>query len=144
LQRRELERKTNGVGNTKDLLELSPREFEDMVVEVYRAFGHAAKRTGTTGDHGVDVVVETKKGEKLVVQCKRWRGNVGEPVVRDFYGVMQHEKADKGIIVTTGSFTPQAREWAKGKPILLHDGQEFLQIWERAKAQKQKRRPQAA
>jgi restriction system protein len=138
LQHRKLQRKASSIDSIQGLLELSPRDFEDMVVEVYCAFGHKAKRTGATGDHGIDVVVQTKKGEKLVIQCKRWRGNVGEPVVRDFYGVMQHEKADKRIIITPGKFTLQAREWAKGKPLLLHDGEEFLKIWERAKAQKQK------
>lgn len=112
-----------------DLLELSPAEFEEMVAEVYRARGHRARRTGTVGDHGVDIVVEARNGEKWVVQCKRWRGTVGEKVVREFYGTMMHEKADKGAIVTTGFFTPQAREWARGKPIFLYDGEEFLKIW---------------
>lgn len=117
------------VSRPSDLLELSPAEFEEMVADVYRAKGHRARRTGAVGDHGVDIVVEAKNGEKWVVQCKRWRGTVGERVVREFYGTMMHEKADKGAIVTTGFFTPQAREWAKGKPIFLYDGEEFLKIW---------------
>lgn len=118
-----------------DLLQLSSREFEMMVVELYHANGHPAERTGATGDHGVDVVIHANNGEKWVAQCKRWRGTVGEPVVRDFYGVMQHEKADKGAIITSGKFTLQAREWAKGKPIILYDGDEFLQAWKSAKSQ---------
>lgn len=88
--------------------------------------GAKAWRTGATGDHGVDVVVQTPKGEKWVVQCKRWRGGVGEPIVRDFYGTVQHEKAHKGVLVTTGTFSNAAREWAKGKPLVLVDGAEFL------------------
>ncbi len=117
----------------EDLLKLTPREFENMVADLYRANGYRAWRTGATGDHGVDVVIQTGNGEKWVAQCKRWRGAVGEPVVRDFYGVMQHEKADKGAIVTTGTFTPQARAWAKGKPIFLYDGNEFLAAWKEAR-----------
>jgi len=126
------------VSSISDLLELSPAEFEEMVAELYRAKGHRARRTGTVGDHGVDVVVEARNGEKWVVQCKRWRGTVGERVVREFYGTMMHEKADKGAIITTGFFTPQAREWARGKPIFLYDGEEFLRIWR----QVQRSRPQ--
>ncbi|MBI5668827.1 MAG: restriction endonuclease [Chloroflexi bacterium] len=126
-------RKTSAVKDLETLLQLSASEFEQMVVDVYEAAGHRAKRTGTTGDHGVDVVVQSKNGEKWVVQCKRWRGKVGEPIVRDFYGTIQHEKADKGTIITTGKFTAQAREWAKGKPITLYDGERFLRAWEQAK-----------
>ncbi len=131
-----LRRKTGKAKNIEDLLELTPREFEDMVVELHQVFGHQAKRTGGTGDHGVDVVVQTKQGEKCVIQCKRWRGSVGEPVIRDFYGVMHHEKADQGIVITTGKFTRPAREWAKGKPLALYDGNEFMKLWERAQAKR--------
>jgi restriction system protein len=62
---------------------------------------------------------------------------VGEPVVRDFYGVVLHEKADKGIIIiTSGKFSRPAQEWAKGKPIALYDGEKFVQLWRRAQAKK--------
>jgi len=120
----------------QDLLEISPAEFEDMVVGLYRLKGYSATRTGATGDHGVDVIVKTQSGQKWVVQCKRWRGWVGEPVVRDFYGTMQHEKADRGVLVTTGTFSNAAREWAKGKPLGLVDGKEFLRNWREAKRAK--------
>lgn len=126
LQRHNIQKKADNARGVEDLQDLSPKEFEDMVVELYTAMGHKAKRTGATGDHGVDVVVQANNGEKWVVQCKRWRGTVGEPVVRDFHGVMQHEKADKGAVITTGKFTLQAKEWAKGKPITLVEGDEFL------------------
>lgn len=118
----------------KDLFDLPPNNFENMVVELFTARGHKANKTGAIGDHGVDVVVQAKNGEKWVAQCKRWRGNVGEPVIRDFYGVMHHEKADRGMIITTGTFTPQAREWAKGKPLDLIEGHQFLEYWKKARA----------
>jgi len=125
-------RKTGAIDSIEQLLALAPSEFEEMTVELFQAYGHVARRTGTTGDHGVDVIVQTKKGEKCIVQCKRWRGPVGEPIVRDFYGVLQHEKADKGIIISTGKFSRPAQEWARGKPITLYDGEKFLQLWQRA------------
>ncbi len=135
-QRGQLLQKAGKVNTAKDLLDLSPREFEDMAVELFVAYGHEAKRTGAVGDHGVDVIVQTKNGEKCVVQCKRWKGYVGEPIVREFYGVVLHEKADKGIIITSGKFSRPAQEWAKGKPIALYDGDKFVQLWRRAQAKK--------
>ena len=134
-QSREFQKKANSLQQIEDFLQLSPREFEDMITELYQRAGHKAKRTGATGDHGVDVVVEAKNGEKWVVQCKRHRGTVGEPIVRDFYGVVQHEKADKGIIFTTGRYSTPAQQWAKGKPIALYDGNKLVELWSRAKAQ---------
>jgi restriction system protein len=131
--RRDIQQKADAARNVEDLLNLSPKAFEEMVVEFYIALGHRAKRTGATGDHGVDVVVHTSEGEKWVVQCKRWRGTVGEPIVRDFLGVIQHEKADKGAIITTGKFSAQAREWVKGKPLTLIEGDQFLVTLKRAR-----------
>lgn len=134
IKNKNFQMKANSLRQIEDFLKLSPREFEDMIVELYTRAGHKAKRTGATGDHGVDVVVEAKNGEKWVVQCKRWKGSVGEPIVRDLYGVVQHEKADKGIIFTTGYFTASAQEWTKGKPITLYGGNKLVEIWSRAKA----------
>ncbi len=62
------------------------------------------------------------QGERAVVQCKRYRGVVGEAVVRDLYGVMQHEKAPRGFLVTTGGISAAAGRWVRDKPIELIDG----------------------
>lgn len=118
--------------SVKELDDLPAGEFEEMTAELFRALGYVAHRTKMIGDHGVDVIVKAKDGKKMVVQCKRWRGPVGEPVVRDFYGVMQHEKAAKGAIFATHGFTDIAIEWAKGKPLLLYDGKKFLELWKKA------------
>ena len=121
--------------SSEGLLNMRPGDFEEMVAELYRAMGHQAKRTGATGDHGVDVVVKAKNGEKWVVQCKRWRTPAGESIVRDFYGTMQHEKAAQGAIIATRGFSQAAIEWAKGKPLYLYNGTDFLRLWERVKKQ---------
>jgi restriction endonuclease Mrr len=44
---------------------------------------------------------------------------------------MHHEKADKGVLVTTGTFSNQAQNWAKGKPLSLINGKEFLDTWKK-------------
>jgi hypothetical protein len=134
LARRRTRRIGEGAHVVQDLLDITPAEFESLVVELYTLLGHKASRTGAVGDHGVDVIVHANNGEKWVIQCKRWRGTVGEPIVRDFYGVLHHEKADRGAIVTTGKFTEQAMRWARGKPIELVEGGEFLRLMKRARA----------
>jgi restriction system protein len=133
LYRGSIQKKVENSRTKDDLRKLSPKEFEDMVVEYYLTIGNEAKRTGSIGDHGVDVVVNAANGEKWVIQCKRWQGNVGEPIIRDFYGVIQHEKADKGIIITTGYFSNQAKEWVRGKPIELIEGNEFINLIKHAR-----------
>ena len=124
--------------SSEGLLNLSPGDFEEMVAELYRAMGHQARCTGMVGDHGVDVVVKAKNGEKWVVQCKRWRTPAGESIVRDFYGMMQHEKAAQGAIIATSGFSQPAIEWAKGKPLYLYNGKDFLRFWEKVKKQQLK------
>ena len=128
----QLRKKAFGM-SAKTLLDLPPGEFEEMTAELYRARGNQATKTGMNGDHGVDVVVTSKDGKKMIVQCKRWRKPVGESIVRDFYGAMQHEKAAHGTIIATSGFTRQALEWAKGKPMSLHDGDKFISMWRQIK-----------
>lgn len=112
-----------GLGLTlDDLLALSPTEFEAWVQQLFRSRGYFAHNTADSGDHGVDLWVVSPQGERAIVQCKRYRGVVGESVVRDLYGVMQHEAAARGFLVTTGSISAAAGRWAQGKPIELIDG----------------------
>ena len=128
-------RRAENITNPKELMDLTPDEFEKMVVALYQAMGHEAKQIGRPGksDHGIDVLVNAKNGEKWIIQCKRWSGWVGEPVIRDIYGTMIHEKAAQSAIITSGTFSNAARKWANGKPIALYDGQKFLELWEQAK-----------
>jgi restriction system protein len=121
----------------EDLLALTPEEFEALVAGLFRAYGHQAEAMGGISDHGIDVVVQSNQGEKWIVQCKRYSGSVGEPVIRDLYGTMLHEEAQKAYLVTTGSFTNQAITWAEGKPIILYDGETLVKLIRRT----QKRQP---
>ncbi len=114
--------------SVQDLQALSPGDFEELVAAFFRSFGHRVRRVGKTGDHGVDLVVYTRDQGKWIVQCKRYRSSVGEPVVRDFFGAMHHEAASRGFLMTTGSFTPQAMEWVRGKPITLYDGPGLVKL----------------
>lgn len=120
----------------EELKALSPSDFEKLVAETYRAQGHKVDIVGSTGDHGIDLVVKTRKGETWLVQCKKYRGKVGEPVIRDFYGALRASDADAGAVITTGLITAQARLWAEGKPIFLYDGDDFLDVMKSTRIRK--------
>lgn len=110
----------------EELNSLTPTQFEELVQEVYRRLGYRVRHVGHSGDHGVDLVIHTRSGEHWVVQCKRWRDPVGEGTVRELYGTLHHERAERAILVTSAEITPPAREWARGKPIDLIDGPALL------------------
>ena len=127
----------------EEMKALSASQFEELVAETYRAQGHKVEVIGAPGDHGIDLVVHTRRGETWLVQCKKYRGRVGEPVIRDFYGVLRASNADAGAVVTTGIITSAARLWAEGKPIFLYDGDDFLKVVQAANIRKSIRiRPQ--
>lgn len=121
----------------EDIKSLSPQEFEHLVASLFSAYGHDVELVGGNSDHGVDIVVKNQQGEKWVVQCKRYRGSVGEPVVRDLFGTMLHESAQGAYLITTGNFTHKARQWAEEKPIILYDGEELIRLVRRTQNKRQ-------
>jgi len=108
-----------------DFSKLSPTEFEDLVAKTFRRLGFRTAMTQKTGDGGVDVEArydgEIFKGTYLI-QCKHWKKNIGEPPLRDLYGVVQDRNALKGIIVSSSGFSKKAKEFAEGKNLDLIDG----------------------
>lgn len=105
---------------------LDPIDFEHYVGWLYARDGYNVGETVTSGDEGVDLVLTNRLGRKIIVQCKRYAGNVGQPVVRDLYGAMMHTAAKEAHLVTTGRISRQAEEWAAGKPIKLVDGHDLV------------------
>lgn len=104
---------------------LPPVAFERFVAVLFKHRGYTAELTRRSGDQGVDIFV-SKDGKKGVVQCKRLKGNVGQPMVRDLYGAMMHHQADEAYLVCTGLFSEPAQEWAKDKPIILIDSRALM------------------
>lgn len=120
-----LERQT-GIGA---LRKISWLEFEELVGEAYRRKGYVVTETGKGGaDGGIDLILR-RGGEKLLVQCKHWKmDKVGVKVVRELYGVVAAESASGGIVISSGKFTQEARDFAKGKPLEMYDGSELLRL----------------
>lgn len=123
---------------------LSWQNFEHLVGEAYRRRGYTVEEIGGSApDGGVDLVLHNGGG-KTVVQCKRWRtAQVGVSPIRELYGVMVAEKAERGIFVTSGTFTPDAIAFARGKSLELVDGSALAKLVEGVQASRPTQRSTA-
>ena len=108
---------------------MSWREFETLVGEAYRRQGYEVEETGGGGaDGGIDLILHGKS-QKTIVQCKQWKTyKVGVKIVREMYGIMTAERADRVIIVASRTYTQEALAFARGKPIELLDGNALVRL----------------
>lgn len=123
-----------------DLLvnKLSPAGFERLSQRLLREAGFVqVSVTGRSGDGGIDrygtLQVNPLVSFKVLFQCKRYAGSVSPSQVRDFRGAMSG-RADKGIIITTGTFTAEARREASRDgvvPIELVDGEKLVEMFKK-------------
>lgn len=94
---------------------MAPDAFERLSQRLLREAGFVKVEVrGKTGDGGIDgvgVLRVNLVSFQVYFQCKRWKGSVGAKEIRDFRGALQG-RADKGLFITTGSFTSQAYEEA--------------------------------
>lgn len=123
----------SGLESRPNIMELSPSEFESLVTNLFTGMGLEARQTRASRDGGVDAVAFDPRpvlGGKVVVQAKRYRNTVGVAAVRDLYGTMINEGANKGILVTTAGYGADAFEFARDKPIELIDGPGLLYLLE--------------
>jgi restriction system protein len=119
----------DGQTGTESIRRLSWQEFERLLGEFYRRQGYDVRqRGGPVADGGADL--ELHKGdEKLLVQAKHWKmWRVRLPQVRELWGAVAGEHADGAILVTSGSFTDDARRWTTGKNLILVDGPELAKL----------------
>ena len=116
---------------------MPPSGFERLCQRLLREYGfQEVTVTGKSSDGGIDGVgvlqVNPFVSFKVLFQSKRYAGSVGAPVVRDFRGAMVG-RTDKGIIITTGTFTAEAKREADRdgtSPIKLIDGDLLINLFE--------------
>jgi restriction system protein len=115
------------------LLSLSPDAFERLIQRLLRESGFIQVQvTGKSGDGGIDGVgiarINGFLSFHVLFQCKRYQGSVSSSQIRDFRGAMQG-RTDKGLVVTTGTFTRDAVKEATrdgAPPIDLIDGEQLV------------------
>lgn len=114
-----------------DINVLSGIDFEGVCQQLIENMGFETETTKASGDGGIDLIAYNHQpllSGKYIIQCKRYSGSVGEPIIRDLYGVVMSERANKGILMTTGCFTNSAITFAEGKPIELIDGEKLSEL----------------
>jgi restriction system protein len=125
----------DALDDSTNLAAMDWQDFEHLIRELFerefRSSGGEVKITQASRDAGVDAVVfdpDPIKGGKIVIQAKCYTDTVGVSAVRDLFGTIHNEGANKGILVTTADYGPDAYEFAKDKPITLLSGNELLYL----------------
>ncbi|BBB59685.1 restriction endonuclease [Undibacterium sp. KW1] len=116
----------------------SPSFFERLVVDLLVSMGYGGSRqdagraVGRSGDEGIDgIIKEDKLGlDVIYIQAKRWEGTVGRPEIQKFAGALQGQRANKGVFITTSSFTKEAEEYVRIIPskIILISGEQLATL----------------
>jgi restriction system protein len=124
----------SGLNEDANLVDLTPDAFEQLITNLFNKMGFEAYPTQRSKDGGVDCIAYYKEpvvGGKYVIQAKRWTHTVQVDAVRDLFGAMDHERANKGILITTSKFAPACYKFADGKPLQLFDGSTLLDLIEK-------------
>lgn len=129
-------------GGATSLLEtiqsLPPAGFERLCQRLLREAGFTEVHvTGQSGDGGIDghgiLQINELVSFRVLFQCKRYQGSVGPGTIRDFRGAMTG-RTDKGIFLTTGSFSRDAEKEALrdgAPPVELVDGERLIELMQR-------------
>ena len=127
-----------GDSGSVNLASIDWEDFEHFVRQVFEkefaTRGGEVKVTRASADGGVDAIAfdpDPISGGKIVIQAKRYTRTVGVSAVRDLFGTTQAEGANKGILVTTADFGPDAYKFAQGKPLTLLSGSNLLSLLEK-------------
>ncbi|MCA1060143.1 restriction endonuclease [Rossellomorea aquimaris] len=128
----------DSINESDNLAAMDWQDFEHLIRELFeKEFKHSGgevKVTQASKDGGVDAVAfdpDPIRGGKVVIQAKRYTNVVGVSAVRDLYGTLLNEGANKGVLVSTADYGPDAYEFAKGKPITLLSGNNLLHLLEK-------------
>lgn len=120
------------------IMQCTPAFFERLVVDLLVKMGYggtmrdAGEAIGKSGDGGIDgTIKEDKLGlDVIYLQAKRWESGVGRPQIQNFVGAL-HGKGNKGVFITTSSYSKEAIEYAKSLgnlKIILIDGDKLADL----------------
>jgi len=128
---------TGSIDNSTNLAAMDWEDFEHLIRELFekefKKNGGECNVTRASRDGGVDAIAfdpDPIRGGKIIIQAKRYTKTVGVSAVRDLYGTVLNEGANKGILVTTADYGPDSYEFARGKPLTLLNGANLLNLLE--------------
>jgi hypothetical protein len=101
--------------------DLSPKQFEQLMLAIYKNLGFITEPIGAwnQADGGVDIIAVSKSGSsstefRIAIQCKVSKNKITARPIRELAGVLDEFHAHKGIVVTTSKFTTSAKKEAQG------------------------------
>jgi restriction system protein len=126
-----------GIQLLNQVKKCTPEFFERLVVQLLVEMGYggtieeAGQAIGRQGDEGIDgVIKEDVLGlDVLYIQAKKWDGVIGRPEIQKFAGALQGQRAKKGIFITIGNFSREAKEYTNkiDSKIVLVDGKQLTE-----------------
>ena len=118
--------------NLEFLMSLEWKRYEEICKEfltIKENGKYKVNVTKTGADGGIDLKITDKKDKLIGVgQCKAYNSKITVEKIRELYGIMASEKAERGYFFTTSSFTNDCVEFAKEKQIELIDGNQQIKI----------------
>lgn len=121
-----------------EIMKLEPTDFEKLVVRLLLAMGYgsgiddAGFVTQASNDGGIDgIIKEDQLGfSSIYIQAKRWdpSTSIARPEIQKFAGALQEQKAQKGLFISTATFSPGARKSAEAAGIVLVDGKQLTKL----------------
>ena len=101
---------------------LSWRQVERLVSDIFRKRGFAVSPVAASAPVGIDLVLR-KNDQRSFVSCRQWSvWSVGPEPIHQLFAGMKREGVERGIVVTTGQFTQEARDFASATGLELVDG----------------------
>lgn len=104
----------------KKIDRMTGEEFELYLKKYFEEEGYRVSLTKRTGDFGADLLLK-KAGQKIVVQVKRYSGNVGLSAIQEANAAIKYYGANKAMVITNSYYTKGAKELAKVNHISLWD-----------------------
>lgn len=115
----------------RKLLNIEARQFEFETAHLFSLLGYKTIVTKTTRDDGVDIFA-SKDDEHCIIQCKRYTKVISRNIVDELIGTLsRYKNISKAILVTTSSFSDEAKHIAKSKNIELWDSFKLRETWDK-------------
>jgi restriction system protein len=108
-------------------------QFEEFLAVLFVHLGYRVQHVGMSHDFGADLVL-TSPRQRIVVQAKRYAGNVGIGAVQEALGAVHYYRGTRGMVVASGGFTESARELAARSGVELWDRQRLAAVLARTAA----------
>ena len=101
---------------------MSGVDFEYMCADLLRSGNfRSVEVTPASNDYGADIIAEDYCGNRWVIQCKRYKGNLSNSPVQEVVGSKAHYRANKAAVIATAGYTKGAKRLAKDNEVVLID-----------------------